>query len=101
MVAGGEVLKVKVPTKVRVGDVVNSRAEGRRKLTEDDVVLLRNGNLPKEIVYIGRGSNRWGLPRSKWANPFRMTSRATRDGVIADFERYLDESGLTKDLEEL
>ncbi len=40
-------------------------------------------------VYCGRGSRRLGLPRSKWANPFRIGRDGTREQVIAKHKRWL------------
>jgi len=34
-------------------------------------------------IYCGRGSRKLGLPRSKWANPFRIGRDGTREQVIA------------------
>ncbi len=40
-------------------------------------------------VYCGRGSRRLGLPKSKWANPFRIGRDGTREQVIAKHRRWL------------
>ena len=39
--------------------------------------------LPPNTVYVGRRNIRYGLPASKWANPFRIGRDGTRDEVIA------------------
>jgi len=40
-------------------------------------------------VYCGRGSRKLGLPRSKWANPFRIGRDGTREQVIAKHRSWL------------
>jgi hypothetical protein len=40
-------------------------------------------------VYCGRGSRKLGLPRSKWANPFRIGRDGTREQVIAKHKSWL------------
>jgi Domain of unknown function (DUF4326) len=40
-------------------------------------------------VYCGRGSHKLGLPRSKWANPFRIGHDGTREQVIAKHRSWL------------
>ena len=72
----------------------------RRKITEKDVAELKSGTACPELVYIGRGG-RVGLPRSKWANPFKVSGGGARDDVIAKFEDYLKGSWLCKHLGEL
>lgn len=53
-------------------------------------------------VYCGRGSRNRGLPRSKWANPFRIGRDGTREQVIAKHKRWLpSQPQLLAALEEL
>jgi Domain of unknown function (DUF4326) len=40
-------------------------------------------------VYCGRGSRKLGLPRSKWANPFRIGRDGTHEQVIAKHRSWL------------
>lgn len=40
-------------------------------------------------VYCGRGSRKLELPRSKWANPFRIGRDGTREQVIAKHKSWL------------
>ena len=42
------------------------------------------------VVYIGRGHSGLGLPRSPWANPFKVTAGVPRKKVIKDFKRHLE-----------
>jgi hypothetical protein len=53
----------------------------------------RGGAVPPGAVYIGDRMRRWacGLPKSKWANPFKIIRDGTRDEVIEKFERWLGE----------
>ena len=48
---------------------------------EDDWVWLTQGARGREI-YIGRGSLKRGVPRSKWANPFVIGVDGNRPGVV-------------------
>jgi hypothetical protein len=45
--------------------------------------------IPPGAVYIGRRNARYGLAASKWANPFRPSSPAEHEAVVAMFERWL------------
>ncbi|MBX6396077.1 MAG: DUF4326 domain-containing protein [Alicyclobacillaceae bacterium] len=40
-------------------------------------------------VYIGRAMPRFGLARSKWANPFRIGRDGTREECIAKYREYV------------
>jgi hypothetical protein len=40
-------------------------------------------------IYCGRGSRKLGLPRSKWANPFRIGPDGTREEVIAKHKGWI------------
>lgn len=42
-----------------------------------------------DAVYIGRYNWMHNLPKSKWANPFKIGKDGDRDEVIAKFRRYL------------
>ena len=74
---------------------------GRRKLTDEDARKIREGGLGNDEVYIGRGHAGFGLPRSKWANPFHIGKDFTREQAISKYEIYVEESGLGKQLSEL
>jgi hypothetical protein len=53
-------------------------------------------------VYIGRANRRYGLPTSKWANPFRIGPDGTREEVLCKYRHWLfDQPGLMADLNEL
>lgn len=56
-------------------------------------------------VYIGRANGRYGLPRSKWANPFSLrpgASNAERHEVIECYRAWLlDQPELVAALPEL
>ena len=43
-------------------------------------------------LYIGRQSSKYGLERSKWANPFRIGRDGDREAVIAQFRDYVRSS---------
>jgi hypothetical protein len=45
--------------------------------------------IPPGAVYIGRRNAKYGLPPSKWANPFRPSSPTEHEAVIAMYERWL------------
>ena len=48
--------------------------------------------IPPGAVYIGRPNRRYGLARSKWANPFRPSRHgdpAEHELVVATYERWL------------
>lgn len=40
-------------------------------------------------VYIGRANARYGLPQSKFANPFKIGPDGDRDQVIAKYRAYV------------
>lgn len=40
--------------------------------------------------YIGRENIHYGLPASKWANPFVIGKDGTRDEVLAMYEEYIE-----------
>jgi hypothetical protein len=62
-----------------------------------------NYMVPPGTVYIGRAMPKYGLRRSKWANPYKARKRTPEEHerVIAEFERHLRESGLIADVREL
>jgi len=45
--------------------------------------------IPPGAVYIGRAMPRYGLPTSKWANPFTFKREDDRADVIAAYERLV------------
>ena len=49
------------------------------------VVHIRDGY----DVYIGRKNRRVGLPRSKWANPFRIGCDGNRQAVIRMYRNWI------------
>jgi hypothetical protein len=68
------------------------------------VLNCKNDGLPAGTVYIGRAMPRYGLPDSKWANPFKLrrnASVAERAEVITRYEHHLHDSGLINDIGEL
>jgi Domain of unknown function (DUF4326) len=48
-----------------------------------------NGSIPSGAIYIGRTNPRYGLPDSKWKNPFKEKLDGTREEIIAKFREYL------------
>ena len=63
-----------------------------------------DGDLPPECLYIGRAfRSRSGrtLPRSKWANPFPISTCASTDDCLQKFQAHFLSSGLVADLGEL
>ena len=67
-----------------------------------EVVHVRRCNPPfgqPGDVYIGRVS--YGFPDSKWRNPFHMKDESDRMNVIKKYEKYLFETGLINDIQEL
>ena len=59
-------------------------SDGPRPEHQDD---RRRGS--SGAVYIGRANRRYGLPESKWNNPYRIRKQGKRDEVIAKFREYL------------
>ena len=57
--------------------------------------------IPPGAVYIGRKNTRYDLPKSKWANPFRPSSPAEHEAVVAMYERWLRRQPLMDELHEL
>ena len=45
--------------------------------------------LPPDWVYIGRGSKKFDLPPSAWANPFAIGKDGSREQVLTAFSKYL------------
>jgi hypothetical protein len=65
------------------------------------VLNYRRDGLPPNAVYIGRLMPRYGLPGSKWHNPYKVGCDGTREEVIAKYERHLHDSGLIYAVHEL
>ena len=42
-----------------------------------------------------------GLPRSKWANPYRITADRSREEALVLYERFLGDSGFVGQVAEL
>jgi hypothetical protein len=63
----------------------------------------KRDGLPPGAVYIGRTYGLYGLPESKWHNPYkaRRHTREEHQRVVDEFERYLHESGLIAEVREL
>lgn len=63
----------------------------------------KNKQLNTGEVYIGRAMymGGWRLPKSKWANPFKITDECPRDMVIEKYRQYVLSGPLEGDLNEL
>jgi hypothetical protein len=56
------------------------------------------------FLYIGRANPRYGLKKSKWANPFKPGKDGTRDEVMARYREWItrgEGQHLLADLHEL
>ena len=53
----------------------------------------RNGDVPSDAVYIGRGS--------KWGNPYVIGVDGSRAEVIAKYDKYIRQSNLIYDTDQL
>lgn len=62
-----------------------------QRLEGEDGVQTRVVNVRTEEydVYIGRANPRYGLKRSKWANPFRLKSEAERPAMIERYREWI------------
>lgn len=60
-------------------------------------------NEEKNELYIGRSifMGGWKLPKSKWFNPFKAGKDGTLDQVLVLYEKYVHDTGLIKDIQEL
>jgi hypothetical protein len=65
------------------------------------VLNYTRDGLPAGAVYIGRLMPRYGLPGSKWHNPYKVGRDGTREEVIAKYERHLHDTGLIYAVHEL
>lgn len=64
------------------------------------VVNIKTG-VPYD-VYIGRANPTYGLPQSKWANPFKLEREADRPIVLARYRIWLlSQADLLRDIHEL
>jgi hypothetical protein len=54
-----------------------------------------------QYVYIGRFNAYYGLPQSKWHNPFKLGPKRTREDVLKTYIKYIMGSHLRKDVGEL
>ena len=72
----------------------------RKKLTDEDIEGFKNGTA-NDRIYIGRGSGRTGLGRSRWCNPFQIGVHGTREGVLNLFRDYAEETFDKKEYREL
>ena len=51
---------------------------------------FKRADLPPAAVYVGRANPAYGLPKSKWANPFKLRRNAT-DGERAEAIRKYEQ----------
>ena len=71
------------------------------------VLNLRDTNykVPEGAIYVRRGNPHYGLPNSKWSNPFKVGKDGTREEVVQKYLEYLLETehttGLVLDIGEL
>ena len=79
----------------------------RRRVTVDSTSVVRIRRKGGEIVqdcdvYIGRRMTMggWNLPESKWSNPYTV-KKYGREEALKKYEKYVYESGLIDDIEEL
>lgn len=58
-----------------------------------------------QYVYIGRRNRFYGLPQSKWANPYRLavalSQEEARAAAIGRYAKHLVETGLVHDVDTL
>ena len=45
--------------------------------------------VPPGAIYIRRANGRYGLPKSKWANPFRPKLPTDHETAVAAYERWV------------
>ena len=57
--------------------------------------------IPPDAIYIGRQNARYGPAKSQWANPFRPSSPAEHEAVVAMYARWLRRQPLVAALHEL
>ena len=58
--------------------------------------------VPDDALYIGTANGHYGLPESKWRNPYSTQRDGTREGVVALYRRWLcDQPHLMAALSEL
>ena len=94
---GGEFVNRGGRGKKRLLPPVEATVPQRWKVTEEQLVQLGQGvQLGEGAVYIGRGG-RYGVPRSKWANPAKIGKDGDRDQVIKSFMTYAVKRGLDVD----
>lgn len=50
----------------------------------------------RDEVYIGRQINMggWHLPKSKWANPYKITPEMPREKVLEEYRKYVRDNPL-------
>jgi|SRR5208282_4347591 len=79
-------------------------------MTQETRVVNLKGRKPQALregeVYIGRNlyMGGWAMPASKWGNPFTIASEKgpnPREAVLQKYEKYIRESPLLDELEEL
>lgn len=76
-----------------------------REMTES--VKNLKGRKPQVLfdneIYIGRHMfmGGWQLPKSKWANPFKITEDTSREDVLRQYKAYVISTGLVNSIEEL
>ena len=92
------------PSSSRTSAVPSPLGTIARRLGRPQRATIARRHLPLAVssIYIGRGSRKFGLDASDWANPFVIGTRGSRDDVIAKFRIHLlDDSELHLRLHEL
>ena len=53
-------------------------------------IYHHHGVIPEGAVYIGRFNAKFGLPESRWHNPFILKDPKDREEVFAKYQAHLD-----------
>ena len=69
--------------------VVNIKNSELRKIGYRD---FNHWNSLPQNIYIGRANSYLGVPASKFANPYRITSYSDRTSVLEKYENYIRSS---------
>ena len=72
----------------------SNKREGRRQISDRDAQRIRRGQLEQWELYIGRAHAKYGIPRSKWANPFPIAGKTSRQEALEKFNKYFWGGGL-------
>jgi len=78
-----------VPATAPCGSPQERKDEGVNMLVNRKDLGPPGTSLPANAVYIGRRNPRYGLPASKWANPYRIARDDTRDEVIEKYRAWI------------